>query len=197
MSHPSSTSTDAADPQEGFSQVFPLDDFYARAGQPLPPIEEVPGEDVPEPCKTLLVHENDMTPTLEGFHGRSIHIRVLGRVRDGNSYQREVVLLLDGTEEPVEFGAIRIFLDRFDPESREQILAESRPLGRILKECTIVHDSRPKAFLKTEADALICEALQLKAPATLYGRRNTLTNPEGLPLAEIVEILPTRPSETH
>ena len=34
----------------------------------MPPCEQVEGELVPEPYKTLLVHQNDMTPTLENFH---------------------------------------------------------------------------------------------------------------------------------
>ena len=62
-----------------FAVTHPLDEFYARSGLPLPPLEQVDGETVPEPYKTLLVHRNDMTPTLEDFHGRSVHLRVLGR----------------------------------------------------------------------------------------------------------------------
>jgi len=75
--------------------AHPLDDFYAQAGKSLPPLTQIEGETVPEPHKTLLVHKNDMTPTLEKFHQRSIHLRVLGRRQRGNDYYREVVLLLD------------------------------------------------------------------------------------------------------
>src|SRR4051812_16026294 len=95
--------------------AHPLDDFYARAGQTLPPLTQIDAETVPEPYKTLLVHRNDMTPTLEKFHQRQIHLRVLGRRRNGNEYFREVVLLLDGSEQPVEFGAIKIYLDLVTP----------------------------------------------------------------------------------
>lgn len=170
--------------------IHPLDDFYAQAGEPLPPYERIPGEGMPEPYRSLLVHQNDMTPTLEKFHKREIHIRVMGRRRKGNEYFREVVLLLDETNEPVEFGAIKINLDRFPEGARDQILNEVRPLGTILRECVIVHDSRPKAYLRFATDKLINEALQLRGAHMLYGRRNTLFDPEGLPLAEIVEILP-------
>jgi hypothetical protein len=45
--------------------VYPLDEFYARSGLPLPRIERTSGEEVPEPYRSLLVHQNDMTPTLE------------------------------------------------------------------------------------------------------------------------------------
>ncbi len=172
------------------SLVHPLDDFYARAGQPLPPLNEIEGGAVPEPYKTLLVHQNDMTPTLEAFHKQDIHLRVLGRRVSGNEYFREVVLLLDGNNQPVEFGAIKINLDLFPPEARQQILEERRPLGHILEECRIPHASRPRAFIRIASDPLINEALGLSGAHVLFGRRNTLFDPQGNPLAEIVEILP-------
>jgi hypothetical protein len=49
---------------------------------------------------------------------------------------------------------------------------------------------RPSAFFRTDADERIRGALGLSGPATLYGRRNTLSDPEGHPLADILEILP-------
>ena len=170
--------------------AHPLDEFYAQMGLALPPLQQVDGEAVPQPYKQLLVHRDDMTPTLEQFHGRDIHLRLLGRRRKGGGYFREVVLLLDGTDQPVEFGAIKIYLDRFGAEARRQILEEQRPLGHILQECGVKHSSRPKAFLRLASDHFINDALQLIGANVLYGRRNTLFDPQDRPLAEIVEILP-------
>src|SRR5438067_1109299 len=95
-----------------------LEAFYGRRGLAVPPCQIIDGEQVPEPYRTLLVHENDMTPTLEQFHGASVHLRVLGRERRRNEYQREVVLQLEGSEQPVEFGVIRIDLGLFAPVVR-------------------------------------------------------------------------------
>jgi chorismate-pyruvate lyase len=184
------SSTAARAALEKFVLAHPLDEFYAQMGLTLPPLQQVDGEAVPQPYKRLLVHQNDMTPTLESFHGCDIHLRLLGRRRKGNGYFREVVLLLDGTDQPVEFGAIKISLDRFAPEVRRQILEERRPLGHVLQECGVKHTSRPKAFLRLASDHFINEALQLTGANVLYGRRNTLFDPQERPLAEIVEILP-------
>ena len=173
--------------------AHPLDEFYAQMGLTLPPLQQVDGEAVPQPYRQLLVHRDDMTPTLEKFHGRDIHLRLLGRRRKGSGYFREVVLLLDGTDQPVEFGAIKIYLDRFGAEARRQILEEQRPLGHILHECGVKHRSRPKAFLRLASDHFINDALQLTGANVLYGRRNTLYDPQDRPLAEIVEILPPLP----
>jgi hypothetical protein len=54
----------------------------------------------------------------------------------------------------------------------------------------VVHSSRPKAYLKLEADELIGGALRVERGTFLFGRRNTLFDPQMQPLAEIVEILP-------
>ena len=170
--------------------VHPLDEFYRQMGLALPPLQQVDGEAVPRPYKQLLVHHDDMTPTLEKYYGRDMHLRLLGRRRKGSGYFREVVLLLDGSEQPVEFGAIKIDLDRFGVEARRQILEEQRPLGHILQQCGVKHTSRPKAFLRLASDHFINDALQLTGANVLYGRRNTLFDPHEQPLAEIVEILP-------
>src|SRR2546423_952772 len=112
----------------GVSALFePLAAFYTRAGLPLPPFTQIDGEEVPEPFKTLLVHRDDMTPTLEKFHQHAIHLQVLGRRQEEQLYSREVILLLDGNDQPVEFGAIKINLQFFSPKVREHILAEQRP----------------------------------------------------------------------
>jgi chorismate-pyruvate lyase len=182
--------TASAAQDAGFALAHPLDDFYSLAGQPLPPLQEVSGGSVPEPYKTLLVHQNDMTPTLEKFYRRSIHLQVVGRRTQEEAYFREVVLLLDDTEQPVEFGAIKINLALFPPAAREEILRERLPLGHILEQYKIPHSSRPRAYLRVASDRLINGLLKLSGAQVLYGRRNTLFDPQDRPLAEIVEILP-------
>lgn len=172
------------------SLTHPLDEFYARSGFSLPPWERIEGDMVPEPYKTLLVHQSDMTPTLERFHGCGVHLRVVGRKRRGSEYFREVVLQLQGSGEPVEFGAIKINLDLFAADARKQILQEQWPLGHILRDCAISHTSRPVAFLRFASDPLINRMMGLTGAQLLYGRRNTLFDTSGRPLAEIVEILP-------
>jgi chorismate-pyruvate lyase len=175
---------------EPLSLLHPLDAFYAADGLPLPPVEQVEGTDVPEPCRRLLVHDRDMTPTLEAFHGERIHLRVLARGLDGDAYSRQVVLTLNGSARAVEFGAIVIHLQHFPSAAREEILAGYRPLGTILHVHAVAHQSRPRAFLRLAPDAVVREALQLTTATALYGRRNVIFGPDGCELANILEILP-------
>lgn len=170
--------------------VYPLDDFYARAGLPLPGIERIQGEEMPEPYRSLLVHDRDMTPTLEKFHGSNIHLKILKREQRGDFYFREVVLQLDGSELPVEFGANKVSLVLFPPKARQLILEERVPLGRVLRECEIGHTTLAKAFFRVAPDDLISSVLHLKTPTALYGRKATIFDAQKRPLSEIVEILP-------
>lgn len=170
--------------------AHPLDTFYARTGLELPAIKRLAADEVPEPYHSLLVHRRDMTSTLESFHGEGVHLHVVGRDQSNGDYFREVVLRLDGNEKPVEFGAIKINLELFPKGAQGQILKERLPLGRILRDCAIQYQSQPQAFLRIASDAMMNDLLKLRQAQLLYGRRNTLFDPQGRRLAEIVEILP-------
>jgi hypothetical protein len=170
--------------------AYPLDDFYARARRPLPPIRQVARLEVPEPYRRLLCHDHDMTPTLENFHNATIHLRVLNSQQRDEAYYREVLLLLDKTNKVVEFGAIKINLGLFPHSAKKAILDENLPLGHVLADFRIRHTSRPKAFFKIQCDEFIASTLEQPLGEWLYGRRNTLFDPHQSPLAEIVEILP-------
>lgn len=145
---------------------------------------------MPEPYHSLLVHQSDMTSTLENFHHEQLHIEVLARHVVENEYFREVALVLNGSGKRVEFGAIKIILDLFSIEARQEILREQQPLGRILAAFGVVFASRPRAYLRMASDEFIERALNLEGRQFLYGRRNTLIDAWERPLAEIVEILP-------
>jgi chorismate-pyruvate lyase len=170
--------------------TYPLNEFYQLAGKELPRIEAVDGEKMPQPYKRLLVHRRDMTSTLETFHRGRVHVAPFSRRREGDFYFRNVLLALNESERPVEFGAIKINLALFEEKARRLILDEQLPLGRILQEQKIAYASRPRAFLRVFSDELMNSHLQLTEAQWLYGRRNTLTNPQGEAMAEIVEILP-------
>ena len=168
----------------------PLDQFYLASGIPVPEAARIEAECIPEPYRSLLAHDNDMTPTLEAAYCQRIHIRLISRKVDGDVLLRQVVLVLDSDVRPVEFGAIRIRLNQLPPEARELVLESKLPLGRLLQDFLIQHRSQPAAYFEVKADGRIGEALQTPTRQRLYGRRNKLLMPTGEVLAEVVEILP-------
>jgi chorismate-pyruvate lyase len=170
--------------------LYPLNEFYDQLGLPVPAVVRVKDSDVPEPYRSLLVHTRDMTPTLAGFYQRGVQLRVLRYALRHDVFSREIILVLDGDERPVVFGAIKIYLERFPVEARRLVEEMKQPLGTILQTQGIVHTSRPEAYIQVTADATINGALGLAGSHRLYGRRNGLWNESQQALAQVVEILP-------
>ena len=86
--------------------LYPLDVLYARAGVTEPAVRPTTAERVPPPYRGLLVHQNEMTSTLEAHFGGPVTVRVLSSFSKGQSYFRRVLLVLEGTGTPVAMGAI-------------------------------------------------------------------------------------------
>ena len=170
--------------------LCPLAFFCTWMGRALPEIEEVTSLDIPQPYRYLLVHTKDMTSTLERFYQARTQLQLLNSATNNGVYQREVLLTLDPTNAPVEFGAIAIQLPLFPPEAAEAVVDARQPLGAILQEHGMPFVSRPKAFIRVLPDEAISGVLGLEQPAEMYGRCNALYDPTGRTLADIVEILP-------
>ena len=166
-----------------------LQRFYEPAGLTVPVLEELKGPEVPQPYRALLVHSSDMTSTLASFYGETPRLRVLTRERRNDSYKREIILWVTEGARPIEYGVIRIHLDRLPPAARQLVLQEERPLGDILNGEAIAFLSWPQAFFRLKSDAHAGAALGLQHPGFLYGRRNVLLDGSRHLLAEVIEVL--------
>jgi chorismate-pyruvate lyase len=173
--------------------AFPLSEFYARTSQVLPRMDIISGDAMPGPYHDLLVHEREMTLTLERFHGSEIYITAQDSGEREDRYFRQVILHRASDDAPVEFGANCANLNLFPADARQLILEEKVPLGRILKDYAITYSIRVPRFFRVEADALISRALNLTSPATLYGRQAIICNSQEQPLSQVIEILPPIP----
>lgn len=169
--------------------LHPLSLFYVEAHTPLPRIEAVAPDQVPQPYHRLLVHDDDMTPTLERYYRQPLTLSVLMVHHKETAISRQVTLVTQTSRQPVEFGAIQIELAHFNAETRQAIRACRAPLGAILRDHAIPHRSRPNGFLRVWSDTLMNEALKLVESQNLYGRRNRLLTHDGRTLAQVVEIL--------
>ena len=180
-----------------FDLIYPLNECYEQSALPLPSVSRVEGPDMPEPYRSLLVHERDMTPTLEEACGCSIQHRVLLYKQSDHLVCRQVTLVPEGKAKPAAFGAIRIDLEYLSPEARDLVLERRQPLGTILRTQGVEHFSRPSAFFQVRSDALINGALQLAGACVLFGRRNIITDGAQRTLAQVVEILPPSNGISH
>jgi chorismate-pyruvate lyase len=144
---------------------------------------------IPPPYHDLLVHENEMTSTLEEHFDGPLTVRVLSSFSKGRSYFRRVLLALERTGRPVAMGGVRLSLEGFNPAIRARILRERVPLGRILRDAGIVYGSRPSAFLRVTPNAEMMGIFWMAESQTLYGRQTFVTLGQAR-IGDIVEILP-------
>ena len=170
--------------------IYPLSEFYEQTGLSVPSVVRAEGADMPEPYRSLLVHEHDMTPTLEHAYGRSIQLRVLQYQLRRDVVSRQVALVAEGIKRPVAFGAIKIELENFPPLAKRLVLERKEPLGTILRTQGIDHMSRPNAFVRIASDPVITGALQLSGHYQLFGRRTVILDSWHRLLAQVFEILP-------
>ena len=175
---------------ERLDLLYPLSEFL----DPVPALplatHELGGERMPEPYRSLLVHDRDMTSTLEAHHGEGIRLRLLEQRPEGEALFRRVVLVGESSGRSVEFGAIKIDLAPFSAEARRIILAGRRPLGSILADFQVPYTSRPRLFFQLDGSPVTSRIFGLSGHRPLYGRQNVLLSERGSPLAEVVEILP-------
>jgi hypothetical protein len=97
-----------------------------------------------------------------------------------------------------EVSAIKIFLPNLPAAVQEEVLAERRPLGRILREHQVDQRSSLVGLFRTPQTAFLRAAL---CPGSeggagedcgefLYGRHNRLVSSTGVLIADVIEILP-------
>ncbi len=191
MTNPANTPTGppADDAPRGDGLLYPLDLVYERAGIAAPEVTEVSPEEIPLPYRSLLVHGDDMTPTLERHYGGRLVLRPLSVFTSGGSYFRRVLLVSEYAGQPVEMGAIRMELDAFGAPIRRKILENEIPFGRVVRDGRFDCRSEPTAFLAVEPNPEMMGVFWMREPSTLYGRRTRIVR-RGAVIGDIVEVLP-------
>lgn len=192
MTNPADTPTagpPGGDAPRGDGLLYPLDLVYERAGIAAPEVTEVSPEEIPLPYRSLLVHGDDMTPTLERHYGGRLVLRPLSVFTSGGSYFRRVLLVSEYAGQPVEMGAIRMVLDAFDAPIRGKILENEVPFGRVVRDGRFDCRSQPTAFLAVKPNPEMMGVFWMREPRVLYGRRTEVVR-HGAKIGDIVEVLP-------
>ena len=173
--------------------LYPLDRVCARAAVAMPRVSVILPDQIPKPYRSLLVHDSDMTRTLERHVGDRAVLRL------------PVCLLEWGVLLPPDppcsgiFGASDSPWEPFAYDSTHlhrnfarRILAGRIPLGRILREGRFAYTSTVKALLAVEPTPEIMGIFWMPESKVLYGRRSAMFRDE-TKIADIVEILPPLP----
>jgi hypothetical protein len=149
----------------------------------------LPGQ-LPEPYRGLLVHESDMTGTLERYRGQEMSLHIIECVTTDDRVIRHVELRGRRDGQPAEFGAIEISLEPFESEPRIEILKGETPLGTILRKTGMDFISRPLAYFRIKPGDSVRPSFGVPVDGWLYGRCNQLLALDGRTIADVVEILP-------
>jgi chorismate-pyruvate lyase len=169
--------------------LYPLDLACTRAGTAIPQVKVVSPHGIPQPYRSLLVHDAEMTLTLERhFDDRAI-LRPISTFSSGTFYFRRVLLARASSGRPIAMGAIRIRLDAFSQRLRTKILARQIPLGRILRENRFTYSSKVMAFLSITPTPEIMGIFWMRESRVLYGRRSEIFR-DNVKIADVVEVLP-------
>jgi len=153
-------------------------------------IKWIDGPAMPQPYRGLLVHERDMTSTLEAYYDSKVSLEVVNVTHEKGEYVREVLLNSQVLDKAVEYGAIEVVLDHFPAVEKEAIIAGREPLGSILNNMDHPYFSRPRGFFSIVAPKICQERFGCGENDLLYGRYNKLSNGKNETLASIIEIMP-------
>jgi len=150
---------------EAFWEMF-LEDGLG----PPPACKRILAVDLPPPYQDLLAHREHMTVSMEEHHGGVAAIRVLASRLDENIYSRCTLLMMAGTEHPVQLGMVRLDLDRVSAPARREILGGQVPLGRVLIASNIHRRVELLACLEIRPTRELGALLAALPGKPLYGR---------------------------
>ena len=151
-----------------------LTDQFPDCGTLFENVEHVPPAVVPEAYRRLLVHDHHMTVTMESHHHSSVDVKVLDSRYEGDIYSRKILLLLQGTTQPVHFGIVRFDFRYVTQAVRDKILEGKTPLGRVLINHNVLRHIDLGAVLRISAGKSLAEVLDMPTGGITYGRLATI-----------------------
>jgi hypothetical protein len=174
----------AVNPQDELNALI---DLFPEGEPLIAASEHVPPALVPEPYRSMLVHDAHMTVTMEEFHRSKVDVRVIASRHDGDFYCRKIVLLKEGTDEVVQFGVVRFNFSYVTPAVREEIISQETPLGRVLINHNVLRHIDLGAVLRITAGPGLARHLQMPEGGVTYGRLATIFC-NGRPAVDLLEI---------
>lgn len=146
-------------------------------------------EEMPEPYRGLLAHDQHMTVTVERHHGCLVDVHVIETRNVGPHYCRKIILTRQSDGRVVLFGIVRMDLDQIEPATRDEILARQKPLGRVLIEHNVLREVELVELWKVSPGADLRSLMELRDATAIYGR-TALIHCNDRPAVELLEIVP-------
>jgi chorismate-pyruvate lyase len=162
--------------------------LYYNDPEQLGTFERVESELVPAVYRQLLDHTNHMTVTVESFHGERVDVQVLRSELVGEHYRREILLKKHSDHRVVQYGIVRLNTKYLADKPRNEILAQSKPLGRVLIEHNVLREIELFDLFKVTCGPILAELFGVDLGAVTYGR-TALIYCDNDPAIELLEIV--------
>ena len=150
--------------------------------------EEVIANDVPEPSRSLLAHDQHMTVTVEKHHASPVDVKVLQTRTDDDHYSRKILLTSQSDGGVVQYGIVRLNKTYLLPLVQAEIERQETPLGRILINHKVLRVVKLLSLFKIECGAELAEEFGFEVGQVCYGR-TALIYCDGAPAIELLEIV--------
>ena len=144
---------------------------------------------IPEPARSLLVHNDHMTATLGRHYAEPVALTVLDHRHSGDDYRRKIILTV-GDGRTVEVGVVRLNLKYVSQDVRAAIVERRTPLGDILGKHGVLTRVEAKWFLRFPPTTPVVECFTPRPTGDVYGRLG-LIYCDGEPAVELLEIVPS------
>jgi chorismate-pyruvate lyase len=159
-------------------------DDEAQLGQ----FEEVGADQVPEPNRSLLAHDQHMTVAVEKHHQSSVDVKVLQARTDGEHYSRKILLTRQSDGGVVQYGIVRLNKSYLAPDVRDEIERQEIPLGRVLINHNVLRVVKLLSLLKIQCGPELASEFGFEDGQICYGR-TALIYCDGSPAIELLEIV--------
>ncbi len=162
--------------------------IFFEEGAALGLFQEISGEDLPEPQKSLLDHESHMTVTVEKYHSASVDVQVLRKSCEELTYAREILLTRQTDQQVVQYGIVRLNLECLSDQVRQEIEGEQIPLGRVLIEHDVMRQVKLLSLYELQPGPALVETLGIESGTRCFGR-TAMIFCDDQPAIELLEIV--------
>ena len=150
---------------------------------------DVNGENLPPSIRRLLDHDHHMTVTQESVHQCPVDVQVVRVSHADGNYSRCSTLTRQSDGKIVQFGIVRLHMDRLEPIVRSEIEAGEIPLGRVLISHDVMRQVELHQLYRITAGPGLAAAMRLPSGTTVYGRTAVIYC-DDQPVIELLEIVP-------
>ncbi len=145
-------------------------------------------QSVPAVYRKLLEHTNHMTVTVESHHGDNVDVQVLRSDFVGEHYRREILLRTHANQRVVQYGIVRLNTRFLSDKPRNEILAQQKPLGRVLIEHNVLREIELFDLVRVQCGPILAKFFDVEVGTTTYGR-TALIHCDKEPAIELLEVV--------